>query len=101
MCGVSGEEALQYILSILRRVKALLAEARLSAQLAHDILVAEGLAKRLGLYDEVAEEIEEVKSLYLALFYAESMTPRASHEQRFQRRRRSARWAARLGRLGA
>ncbi|AEM39608.1 hypothetical protein Pyrfu_1754 [Pyrolobus fumarii 1A] len=98
---MSGEASIETVIAMLRRIRALLSTARVTVQVAHEIILVESVAKNLGVYDEVADEIEELKRIYLALYYGESLAGQVEHEQRFQRLRRAARRVYRLGRLGA
>ncbi len=99
---MSGEGGYELVAAMLRRIRALLVSQRVSTIVAHEIILVESVAKNLGVYEDVAGEIEELKRLYLLLYYKDGLAGHAEHEQKFQRRwRKAARRVPRLGHLGA
>ncbi len=92
---MEDEEALR---ELIRGLRLRLASEGASYAIAHEIIMVEVVARRLGVYEEVEEEIEELKMAYAALYAGEVLSGRRLYEQRFQRLRGRAWRAARLGR---
>ena len=101
MDATLGEEAAEALRALLRRIRARLASEGASYELAHEIIMVEVVARNIGVYDELEDEIVEVKRVYAAIYAGEVLLPRRLHEQRFQRLKRGAWRAARVGRHGA
>jgi hypothetical protein len=98
---VSSEEGvLEELLRLLRLIRLRLASGSAPHSIAHEIIMVEIVAKTLGVYDEIVDEIEEVKKMYVSIHVGESLAGRRLYEQRFQRLKRGAWRAARLGRHG-
>ncbi len=95
-------EGYQLVTAILRRIRALLVAQRVTTMVAHEIILVENMAKSLGIYEDIANEIEELKRLYLLLYYKDELAAQREHEQKFQRLwRRAAKRVTRIGRFGA